>query len=76
MLTEASNGTAAAPADVLPAAETAENVEGKSTVEDPPMEADKVSILFFYKIYDMNHVFGYNWSDVIGNAVQLLWYTL
>ena len=49
-ITEASNGSAAAPAVGRPVAETAENVEEKSAVDDPSKEADKVSIHHFIKI--------------------------
>ena len=49
-ITEASNGSAAAPAVGRPVTETAENVEEKSAVEDPSKEADKVSIHHFIKI--------------------------
>ena len=49
-ITEASNGSAAAPAVGRPVAETVENVEGENTAgEDPSMVADKVSIHHFIK---------------------------
>ena len=48
-ITESSKATTAAPAVAKPIAESAKYVGGKSAVEDPSKEADKVCIFFFIK---------------------------
>ena len=70
-ITESSKATTAAPAVDQPIAESSGYVGGKSTVEDPSTDADKVSIYIFIKFMTWITSFGY-WPMVIGNAGSTL----